>query len=215
MMLALKFLDEGGAGPYSGFHWPLPKDGKPGKWVKAEGDLIACVNGIHACTLEQALDWFRPECYVIELAGKVVDEDDKLVARKGRLIRRVGEWNEKSQRLFAADCAGHVLKFFEREHPDDKRPREAIRAARVYARRPTEANRAKMSAARDAAWDAWAARGAAWAARDGAAWYAARGAAWDARDAAARYAERTWQVKRLSHYIDVPELTILRQDPGE
>jgi len=34
--------------------------------------------------------------------------------------------------LFAADCAESVLHVFERDHPDDDRPRKAIEAARVY-----------------------------------------------------------------------------------
>lgn len=51
--LALKFLETGAMGPYSKFSWPVP-NGKPGAWVKAKGNLVACENGIHACTLEQS-----------------------------------------------------------------------------------------------------------------------------------------------------------------
>ena len=36
--------------------------------------------------------------------------------------------------LFAADCAERVLAIFEAEYPDDKRPREAIRVRRLFAR---------------------------------------------------------------------------------
>ena len=174
-MLALKFLDEDGVGPYSRFRWPLPNGKKPGRWVKANGDLIACENGIHAVTPGQARDWLRPECYIIELGGRVIDAGDKLVSRRGRLLRRVDSWNDCTAQLFAADCAAHVLKFYEREYPDDKRLREAIRAARTYARTPTEANREKADAARATAWDA--ARATAWA------------------------AERAWQIKRLWTYL--------------
>ena len=34
--------------------------------------------------------------------------------------------------LFGADCAEHVLPYFEKVHPTDKRPRRAIAAARAY-----------------------------------------------------------------------------------
>lgn len=35
--------------------------------------------------------------------------------------------------LWAADCAEHVLHLFERERPDDDRPRDAIQLARAWA----------------------------------------------------------------------------------
>ena len=36
--------------------------------------------------------------------------------------------------LWAADCAGHVLPFFEAARPDDDRPRRAIELARAWTR---------------------------------------------------------------------------------
>jgi hypothetical protein len=89
-------------------------------------------------------------------------------------------------RLMAADFAEAVLPIFERELPNDMRPRQAIQAARDFAVGRIGA------AARDAAWDAaWAAaRDAARAAARDAAWAAARDAAWDAAWAAARDAAR-------------------------
>ncbi len=35
--------------------------------------------------------------------------------------------------LWTLDCAGRVLAIFERKYPDDKRPREAVEAARAWA----------------------------------------------------------------------------------
>ena len=102
-----------------------------------------------------------------------------------------------SLRLYAADCAEHVLKFFEEERPEDKRPREAIEAARKFARGEIDI------ATLNAAWDAGAAWAAAWAARAavGAA-LAARAAAWGAWAAgAARAAEQKWQLSRLRWYL--------------
>jgi hypothetical protein len=40
---------------------------------------------------------------------------------------------EKVQRLFACDCAEKVLPIFENKYPTDRRPRNAITAAREYA----------------------------------------------------------------------------------
>lgn len=100
---------------------------------------------------------------------------------------------ERIARLFAADCAEAVLPLFERDYPDDDRPRRAIEAARAFAHDKIDvaalgaandaARDAALAAARDAAWAAAmaAARGAA----NDAALAAGRGAAWDAAMAAA------------------------------
>ncbi|MFC7204453.1 putative immunity protein [Haloferax namakaokahaiae] len=53
------------------------------------------------------------------------------------------EWNgdnsldderHRALALWAADCAEHVLQFFEGERPDDDRPRDAIEATRAWHR---------------------------------------------------------------------------------
>ena len=122
-------------------------------------------------------------------------------------------WNERTQRLFACDCAEHVLSIYEREYPDDGRPRKAIEVARRFA--DGEATPEELAAAERAAWAAAraAAERAAWAAaRDAAeraAWAAARdaardaawAAAWDAAWDAARAAERAWQIARLQKHL--------------
>ncbi|QCQ89877.1 putative immunity protein [Rhodococcus sp. SGAir0479] len=51
-------------------------------------------------------------------------------------VRRGGSLTDADHRLlalWAAECAEHVLGHFEREQPDDPRPREAIAAARAWA----------------------------------------------------------------------------------
>ena len=99
---------------------------------------------------------------------------------------RAVDGKDKEIRLFAADCAEFVLPIFEKEYPNDDRPRKAIQAARDYANGLM--SREQLAAAWDAADAAWDAAGAAaWDAADAAraaAWDAARDAAWAARDAA-------------------------------
>ena len=210
--LAIKFLTADGRGPQSNFKWP-----QPGEWVETKGELSACHNGVHAATLAQALTWCDSSAWLIELDGEIIEADYKLCARRGRLVRRLDAWDERSARLFAADCAERVLPIFERERPNDARPRKAIEAARAYAR--GEIHAAGLAAARVAAWaaagDAWdaardaasvAARAAAWTAARAAAWTAARAAAglavnaagMDAASAAVEDAEREWQGQRLA-----------------
>jgi hypothetical protein len=158
--------------------WPLPVDGKPGKWLSVTGKLVPCKNGLHVVTDKQLLDWLGPAIFEVELWPGVtqIDSDNKLVVRKARLTRRCIHWNEATARLFAADCAERVLPLFEDKYPQDDRPRKAIEAARAYARGEIR------DAARDAAW------AAAWDAAGVAAWAAARAAARNAARAAARAA---------------------------
>ena len=119
---------------------------------------------------------------------------------------RAVDGKDKEIRLFAADCAEMVLPFYEKDYPNDKRPRLAIQAARDYDNGliTLEELAAAWAAARAAAWDAaWAPAGAAaWAAAwapagaaarapaGDAAWAAAWAPAWDAAGDAAGDAAR-------------------------
>jgi hypothetical protein len=98
-------------------------------------------------------------------------------------LRCTLESSKDIQIEFACRCAEHVLHLYEDKYPDDKRPREAIEAARAYAEGRGSA--AEAARAAEAAWAAWAAaRAAARAARD-ADWAAeAARVAWAAGDAA-------------------------------
>jgi len=49
-------------------------------------------------------------------------------------IIKVNKQDQKLLALWAADCAEHVLSYFEREYPKDDRPRKAIEACRTWAR---------------------------------------------------------------------------------
>ncbi len=58
-----KFTDINGNPPFANdynfsgmFKYDLPKNGKPGKWMKVEGRLKWCENGFHVCSLEQLLE---------------------------------------------------------------------------------------------------------------------------------------------------------------
>ena len=181
--------------------WPEPRT-----WFEVTGDLVPCENGLHLCRRKDLVQWLGPEIWLAEYDGERVDDGDKIVVRRARLVSRFETWNETTARLFAADCAEAVLPIFEKERPDDDRPRKAIAAARAFAR--GEITAAAWDAARAAAWDAAsdaasaaacaAASAAAWATAPDAAWAAARAAAWDAARAAASAA----QTDRLFQYLD-------------
>ena len=200
-MVLYKVLDANGCSCNGGdLQWSLPTkndDGSwtPGEWMpEIEGKLVECKNGYHLATLEQLIGWLNARIFVAETDGELIEasDGDKWVARKVRLVAETA-WNERTARLFAADCAEHVLYLYERDYPADKRPRMAIATARKYAN--GEATLEELTAAWYAA--GYAAGYAAEAAVEAAAW-AADGAA--AR-AAARDAEREWQSGRLAEYL--------------
>lgn len=109
-------------------------------------------------------------------------------------------------RLMAADFAEAVLPIFEKEYPDDSRPRKAIEAARKYARGEI------TDQERDAARDAARAAGVAWDAWD-AAWVAARaaGAARDAARAAAGAAWAAWATGDAARAAGAAQAEIIRK----
>ncbi|WP_353508668.1 putative immunity protein, partial [Intrasporangium sp.] len=58
--------------------------------------------------------------------------DPRLITiRRGGLL---GEADHQLLALWAAECAEHVLPLFEAEEPTDPRPRNAVDAARAWAR---------------------------------------------------------------------------------
>ena len=193
--------------------WQLPKGDRPGKWMPRIPDPVPCQRGYHVVTADQLLTWLIREdatVYRAEVRGAVIVGEDKVVAEEARLIGSRLNWNVKTARLFAADCAERVLPLFECEQPKDDRPRKAIEAARAFAQGLINdaAWAAARAAAREAAWDAAgdAAWAAAWAAAGeaarAAAWAAAGDAAWAAAGDAAREAEQHWQTDRLVAYLD-------------
>lgn len=206
-----------GFGDYSDH---LPKGKRPGRWLPKIQNVNPCVRGYHVVTLPHLVDHLATEravLYTVEVRGVMIDDDHKLACEQMRLVARVGAVDARVLRLFACDCAEHVLPIFERDQPDDDRPRLAIETTRAWIADPTSANTAAKAAAGVAAGAAAyaaaraAAKAAAWAAAEAAAGAAvraaaggaARDAAGDAGDGGAAAwrvgsdAERLWQSKRL------------------
>ena len=147
-MIAYKFLEAGRIGPYSGYQWP-----KPGVWLPPiEGDLVMCQRGYHLCRPADLIHWIDAELWRVEYRGEVMEGDNKIAVRECRIVEQAEPWNERTARLFAADCAEDVLPLFEREYPGDNRPRAAIETARAFAN--GECAEADLVAAAAAAWDA-------------------------------------------------------------
>jgi hypothetical protein len=101
-MIAYKFLRSNGASAFTGFRWELP-DAEPGDWVEAAVD--PCRSGIHACRAYGLPLWVGRELYEIELDGEIVESASKLVASRGRLLRRVEAWDEELRATYTRMCA--------------------------------------------------------------------------------------------------------------
>ncbi len=187
-----KVLDSDGNSCNGGsYKWSLPKDSKPGAWSEPIKDLKPCENGYHLCRRQDLIHWLGATIYEAEYRGKRVDEDNKIVVGQVRLTRKIENWDNKTKSLFAADCAAWALPFFEKAYPNDKRPRQAIQAARDYANGKITEEELKIassaaSAASGAAYAAYEASSAARAASSAA--RAASSAAYDEASSAARAA---------------------------
>jgi len=168
--------------------WPMPTknaDGSwtPGEWLTAPGPLDLCQPGtLHLCrSTRDVLEWLGPAIFHAEYDADAAKRGNhKIGVLRARLLAKNEHWNERTARLFAADCAANVLHF-----ANDPRCDAAVIAARRDAFGLLD--KAARAAARDAAWDA--------------AWDAARDAAWDAARDAARAAASYWQTKRLHAYL--------------
>jgi hypothetical protein len=101
-VIAYKCLRANGTSVFTAFRWPLP-DAGPGPWVEAEID--PCRSGIHACRLADLPYWVGRELYEIELDGEIVAEPTKVVAPRGRLVRRVDAWARELRDAYTRACA--------------------------------------------------------------------------------------------------------------
>lgn len=172
-----KVLAEDGSACHGGCgKWPLPKGGKPGEWLEVSGSIVPCRNGLHVCEKSDLVHWLGPAIFLCEVSGETVRDEHKSVVAKARLVSRINTWNDRTARLFAADCADKAIRDWQKASGKkcDPRSHAAIRAAREFASGNITA--AELSAARSAA--------------ESAAWAAERSAAW------------SWQTKRLFEYLD-------------
>ena len=184
-----------------------------GVWKMFRGELKMCEAGFH-CSVEpyDAFSFVQGEILAeVEVRGKSLVEENKEVWSEMRVVKAY-RWTKKDSLKLAIYCAELVLENFERKFPNDKRPREAIEAAKKVLLEDTAKNRAAARvAARSAelaADSAGSAKSAAWSAELAAesvaesAELAAESAAWaavSATDSAGSAAEST--VKKIRRYF--------------
>ena len=125
---------------------------KIGVWKKHTGNIKMCESGFH-CSKEvwQAFSYVQGEILAkVEVRGKCEKQDDKEVWSEMR-IAKAWKWQKKDSVALAIYAAELCLKNFEKDFPDDRRPREAIKAAKKWLKNPTKENESAASAAARAA----------------------------------------------------------------
>ena len=156
---------------------PVPADGE---WLAHEGPIILCESGLHASLTPWRALGYAPGAVLcrVEVDGDVVQDLDKIVGRRRRILARVDLTDvlwafaraEALRVIHLWDAPDVVRQYLE---TGDETLRDAAWDAAGDAARGA-ARDAARGAARGAAW------AAAWAAARATAWDAARGAAWDA-----------------------------------
>ena len=141
-----KFLREGLKSKNGNMVWKI------GKWKKHIGKLSMCNAGFHACKEPyDAFSYFQGELLAfVECRGEYLKDENKECYREQRVIKAY-KWTKKDSVKLAIFSAELVLPNFEKEYPNDKRPREAIEVAKKVLFDDTKEN---QSAAWSAAWSA-------------------------------------------------------------
>ena len=132
---------------------------RKGKWNKVEGKIKTCKNGLHASKLAaDAIKFVTPGIICkIEYKGDISEDKNKFACSEMRVIETY-KFTKRMGVEFSIYCAKQCLKNFEKYNSDDKRPRNAIKAAKKWLTYPTTKNkdaaRLAYSAAKSAAYSA-------------------------------------------------------------
>jgi hypothetical protein len=157
-----------------------------GKWHKHDGPIEMCAAGYHASlNIVDAMQYVKPEALaLVEVRGRHIEKNDKQVWQEMRIVKW-WLWTKEDSVSVAIYAAELVLPIYEKQYPDDKRPRLAIEAAKAWLKDPSEENRQAAAYAAYASYASYAAAASAAAYAASAAAYAASSAAYDAYDASA------------------------------
>ena len=160
------------------------------KWIKVKGKLDMCHRGLHACKDPyDAFSYVQGEILaIVECRGEHLTDGNKECWREQRVIKTY-KWVKKDSLRLAIFSAELCLKNFEDKYPKDKRPREAIEAAKKVLFKDTAKNRSAANSTYSAnpaysANSAYSAYSAACSANSAYSAYSANSAAYSANSAA-------------------------------
>lgn len=111
------------------------------KWMHEDGKIEACKNGFHASkNIIDAMGFVDMECLaLVEVKGKS-DKQTNKEAWSDMRIKKAWKWEKEDSVALSIFAAELVIKMFEKEYPNDKRPREAIESAKKWLKEPTKEN---------------------------------------------------------------------------
>ena len=141
-MRAWKFLERGRVAPFGGHVWPAPGSSAQGAWVRPAGGEV------FACRTSDLPWWINAELWEVELEAPIRTLSTQIAGRRGRLLRRMVDWDEVALRAYGVACAERardvaVSLFLRDGRADDA---EALRRARS----PLELCRVAQGLATDA-----------------------------------------------------------------
>ena len=122
------------------------------KWYKEDNFEGCCAKGFHASkNIINAMTYIDAG-YVakVEVRGESDIQDDKEAWSEMRIVKWK-KWTKKDSVSLAIYAAELVIDNFEKEYPDDTRPRDAIEAAKKVLKNDTQKNRAAARSAASAA----------------------------------------------------------------
>ena len=111
------FLGKGAVAFLSGFRWPQPVDGEPGRWVRVDMDAPREV--VRGVEVEQLPWWLDDELWEVELDGSLVTDGRAVAADRARLLRRVDAWTPETARELVAACEQRVRELALADYADD------------------------------------------------------------------------------------------------
>ena len=112
-------------------------------------------SGIRHFVRSEKIKWTCPECGALLCVHEpqCLHCQYRRVAMMGgsglmlvKQTKRLDQQDHKLLALWAADCAEHVLPYFEEKYPKDDRPRKAIEAARAWTRGEIRVGQARAAA---------------------------------------------------------------------
>ena len=122
-MIAYKFLQPDGTSLFTAFRWAIP-DGRPGPWVEARVD--PCRSGVHACRAADLPAWIGRILFEIELDGEIVEGRSKVVASRGRLLRRLESWDDELRDAYTRMCADRAHELASSASPQQQQTWDAM-----------------------------------------------------------------------------------------
>jgi len=126
-MKLYKIIKDGESCHGEKYKWSLPKNNEPGDWAHKGGYHLYHPESLWGYILADA------DVYEVEHEGKCRKDGFQVVVERCRLVKLVGKFSPAILVECAIVHAESVLPIFEPNRPSDKRPRQAIEAAKYNA----------------------------------------------------------------------------------